>query len=56
MSNETLYKLFTALGFACFALIILQPLWNYTSGSINSCIYFIVGWTSATIASKIKNN
>lgn len=54
MSNNTLYKLFAALAFACFALIVLQPIWNYTSGSINSCIYFIVGWTSATISSNLK--
>ena len=54
MSNNTLYKLFAALAFAYFALIVLQPIWNYTSGSINSCIYFIVGWTSATISSNLK--
>lgn len=54
MSNNTLYKLFAALGFTCFALIVLQPIWNYTSGSINSCIYFIIGWTSATISSNLK--
>ena len=48
------YKLFSAMAFACFGLIILQPLWNSSAGSINAMIYFIVGWAAATIASKMN--
>ena len=52
--QEFLYKLFAVIALVCFGLIVLRPLWDRSNASIDGCLYFVIGWSAATISGKLK--
>ena len=56
MNKKTLSIIFTVIAFIFFAMVVLRPLWNYSTGTLNSSLDFITAWIAASIASSYKEN
>lgn len=56
MKKDLLYKLFAIVALVFFAMVILRPLWDYSTGTLNSSLDFITAWIAATISSKYREN
>jgi len=46
--------LFAIIAFMSFAYIVIQPIWNYSETTVTTSILFLLGWCSATIATRYQ--
>ncbi|MCR5610061.1 MAG: hypothetical protein K6G26_13465 [Lachnospiraceae bacterium] len=51
--RQVLSQLYAWLSVACFALVILTPIWKYNIDTMNASVYTAVAWFAAVMSNKM---